>query len=170
VSIQRLGLIPAITDLSPSLSETISKIVVPVDGSDASIRAGNTAVMLAAKYGSSVIAIHVTNIDQYLQSFGLYRLSYPDPVKKRIQESELEAQNWFAKLKNVADQHNVKFENKLIDSSLSVVAAIIEFAENQKVELIVVGTRGRTGFSKLLLGSVANGIVTYANCPVLVVR
>jgi nucleotide-binding universal stress UspA family protein len=42
--------------------------------------------------------------------------------------------------------------------------------EDKDVDLIVVGTRGKSGFKKLLLGSVASGVVTYAHCPVMVVK
>ena len=41
---------------------------------------------------------------------------------------------------------------------------------SHNVDLIVIGTRGRSGFKKLLLGSVASGVVTYAHCPVMVVK
>jgi nucleotide-binding universal stress UspA family protein len=51
-----------------------------------------------------------------------------------------------------------------------VVAAIVEYAEDKNIDLIVVGSRGMSGFKKLLLGSVASGVVTYAHCPVLVVK
>jgi nucleotide-binding universal stress UspA family protein len=51
-----------------------------------------------------------------------------------------------------------------------VLPAIVDYAEKNKVDLIVVGTRGRSGFTKLLLGSVASGVVTYASCPVMVVK
>jgi nucleotide-binding universal stress UspA family protein len=45
---------------------------------------------------------------------------------------------------------------------------LVEFAQNGNIDLIVVGRKGRSGFTKLLLGSVASNIVTYATCPVLV--
>ena len=45
-----------------------------------------------------------------------------------------------------------------------------DYAEDKDVDLIVVGTRGRSGFKKLLLGGVATNVVTYAHCPVMVVR
>jgi nucleotide-binding universal stress UspA family protein len=44
------------------------------------------------------------------------------------------------------------------------------YSEKNNVDLIVVGTRGRTGFKKMLLGSVASRVVTYAHCPVLVIK
>jgi nucleotide-binding universal stress UspA family protein len=47
---------------------------------------------------------------------------------------------------------------------------IINRAESENVNLIVVGNRGRKGFKRMLLGSVASDIVTYAHCPVLVVK
>ena len=52
----------------------------------------------------------------------------------------------------------------------STVNAIVSDAEENDVDLIVVGTRGRTGLRKMLLGSVASGIVTYSQCPVLVIK
>jgi nucleotide-binding universal stress UspA family protein len=53
---------------------------------------------------------------------------------------------------------------------MSVAGTIVEFAENQNMGLIVAGSRGRSGFTKLLLGSVASTVVTYATCPVLVIK
>lgn len=52
----------------------------------------------------------------------------------------------------------------------SAVGGIVSFAEIDNVDLIIIGTRGKTGFTKLLLGSVALGVVTYAHCPVMVVK
>lgn len=49
-------------------------------------------------------------------------------------------------------------------------ATIVDYAERESVKLIVIGTRGRTGFKRLLLGSVALGVVTYSHCPVMVVK
>ena len=46
----------------------------------------------------------------------------------------------------------------------------VNYAEENNIELIVIGTRGLSGFKKLLVGSVATNVVTYAHCPVLVVK
>jgi nucleotide-binding universal stress UspA family protein len=55
-------------------------------------------------------------------------------------------------------------------SPLSVTGSVVQYAERENIDLIVVGTRGRSGFKRLLLGSTASGIVTHAHCPVMVVR
>jgi nucleotide-binding universal stress UspA family protein len=150
--------------------QKISRIVVPIDGSKNSMEAADYAVKMAEKHGSEISAVHVVNIDQYLQSLGLYRLSYPDPIKKKIEEAKVEAQKWFAEITRNAEQMNVRVKTDVIDSPLSVVAAIVNYADREKADLIVIGTRGRSGVIKMLLGSVASGIVTYASCPVLVVK
>jgi nucleotide-binding universal stress UspA family protein len=61
-------------------------------------------------------------------------------------------------------------KTEVVASPTSVVPAIVDYAEKNGIDLIILGTRGRTGFSKLLLGSVASGVVTYASCPVMVVK
>jgi nucleotide-binding universal stress UspA family protein len=55
-------------------------------------------------------------------------------------------------------------------ASASAVGGIVGFAEKENTSLIVIGSRGRSGFKKLLLGSVAAGVVTYAHCPVMVIK
>jgi nucleotide-binding universal stress UspA family protein len=59
---------------------------------------------------------------------------------------------------------------KVILTGVAVYGEIIQYAEKENIELIVIGTRGKSGFKKLLLGSTASGVVTYANCPVLVTK
>ncbi len=58
----------------------------------------------------------------------------------------------------------------MIDSAKSAYVAIVEYAEKEDVDLIVLGTKGKTGLKRILLGSVALGVVTHATCPVLVVK
>jgi nucleotide-binding universal stress UspA family protein len=65
----------------------------------------------------------------------------------------------------------VKIRTEVIIASTARIAAeIVDYGQQQNVDLIVVGTKGRSGFKRLLLGSVASGVVTYAHCPVLVVK
>jgi nucleotide-binding universal stress UspA family protein len=52
----------------------------------------------------------------------------------------------------------------------SIVGEIVDYAEREDIDLIVIGTRETSGLKKMLLGSVASGVVTYATCPVLLVK
>jgi nucleotide-binding universal stress UspA family protein len=148
----------------------ITRIVVPVDGSKTSMEAADYALKMAEVYDAYLLVVHVINIDQYLQSLGLYRLSYPESIKKKIEESKKEAEKWFSEITEKARTMNVRIKTSVIDTPLSTVGGIVNFAEQEGADLVVVGTRGRSGISKMLLGSVASGVVTYAACPVVVVK
>ena len=151
-------------------NKLISKIVVPIDGSEHSMHAAEYAVKLAGLHGADLSVVNIVNIDQYLQSLGLYRISYPDPVMKKIEEAREESQKWFAEIARNAEHKKLRIKTEVVDTPLSVVASIVNYADREKADLIVIGTRGRSGVSKMLLGSVASGVVTYSPCPVLVVK
>jgi nucleotide-binding universal stress UspA family protein len=87
-----------------------------------------------------------------------------------MEEAQDEAQKWFTEISRNAEQRKVRVKTDVIEFPMSVVATIVEYAVNQNADLIVIGTRGRSGLSKMLLGSVASGVVTYAPCPVVVVK
>lgn len=150
--------------------QLVSKVVVPIDGSQDSMRAAEYAVKLAGLYGADLSVVYVVNVDQYLQSLGLYRISYPDSIKKKIEEAREEAQKWFTEISKNAEQKKLRIKTEVLDTPLSVVASVVNYADRENADLIVIGTRGRSGLNKMLLGSVASGVVTYSPCPVLVVK
>jgi nucleotide-binding universal stress UspA family protein len=132
--------------------------------------AADYAVKMAERYGSEVAIVHIIHMDQSLQLLGIYGLHNSDLVKKKIEEARVEAQKWFAEISRNAEQRRVPVKTDVIEFPLSIVATIVEYAVSEKAEVIVIGTRGRSGISKMLLGSVASGVVTYAPCPVVVVK
>jgi len=72
-------------------------------------------------------------------------------------------------LKDIAVKRNIPFHSK-IKQGTSPVKEIINFTKTHRFDLIVMGSHGRTGFKKLVLGSVANGIIQHARCPVMVTK
>jgi nucleotide-binding universal stress UspA family protein len=125
---------------------------------------------MAEKYPSEVAVVPIVNLDQNLQLLGIYRLSYREPIMKKIEEARVEAQRWFTGLTEIAKMRRVRIKTNVIDSPMSVVAALVNYADQEKADFIAIGTRGRSGIGKMLLGSVASGVVTYAPCTVLVAR
>jgi nucleotide-binding universal stress UspA family protein len=156
--------------LAQQQQQQISKIVIPIDGSKNSMDAADYAVKMAERYDSEVAIVHVIHMDQTLQLLGIYGLHGPDLIKKKIEEARVEAQKWFAEISRHAEQRKVRIKTDVIEFPLSVVATIVEYAVSENADVIVIGTRGRSGMSKMLLGSEASGVVTYAPCPVVVVK
>ena len=94
----------------------------------------------------------------------------PIPDYKTLEDAKKAgAKEVLSKGLRLAAKQGVEARAELIEAP-SVVEALVEFAANEKADLIVTGTRGMTGFKKLILGSVSSGIVNHAHCPVLVVR
>ena len=139
-----------------------TKILVSIDGSEPSTNAADYSISVANIYHSELIVLHVIPSDVSL--FGPSPPPHLDELKK-------EAQQYLDKIVQTARMNNnsIQVESKII-ASPSVVGGIVNFAENEGIDLIVVGTKGRSGIKKLLLGSVASGVVTYAHCPVMVVK
>jgi nucleotide-binding universal stress UspA family protein len=143
-----------------------SRILVAVDGSETSMDAAGHAIDMARMYNAQLTALTVSHIS--LSSYGL--AAPPDAIKQRKEKHELESKRWFDELNQSATRNNIQFKTELIDSQMSVEGAIVEYAENNGIDLIILGTRGRSGIKKLLLGSVASGVISYATCPVIVVK
>lgn len=81
-----------------------------------------------------------------------------------------EAREWFNKFNEDTKHNGVNLRIELIATDLSPSTAILQYTESENIDLIIVGTRGRKGFKRLLLGSTASSIVTHAVCTVMIIR
>lgn len=149
-----------------------SRILVGIDGSEYSRNAVNYALDLTSKYNSDLflLAIVPSKVHHGDSSgvFGMVAPSY-------FQEYKKEAEKWFEEIishinKNTNIDTKSKVKSEVITTPFSIAASILNYAEERDVELIVIGTRGNSGLKKMLLGSVATDVVTYAYCPVLVIK
>jgi nucleotide-binding universal stress UspA family protein len=143
----------------------LKKIIVPLDGSDWSFRAAKYAIKIAKMANAEIIFMHAVVNPPYgdPRSAGIMITAY-------IKEAEELAELWYVKAGNMASNAGVKFMAETILDVASAADSIVNYAESKKADLIVIGTKGRTGLKRLLLGSVASGVVTHARCPVLVTR
>ncbi len=128
-------------------------IVVATDASRFSEAAAKEAIQLALETGANLYAIAVTR---------------PDATPERIKESE----DALMRINSECQKEGVKIETELVKnrSHERIYEAIIEFAKRHNADLIVLGSHGRTGIQKLLMGSVAERVIGHAECAVLVVK
>ncbi len=139
-------------------------ILVPFDLSTQSTRAFKVAIDLAKKYDSKITLLTCLEGDAWHHKYYDSR-SDSELIKKQKKVTK----KHFEELELIATKNNVSVKNQII-ASKSVVNDIVTFAKSRKHDLIVLGSHGRSGFDKLLLGSVANGVSQKARCPVLIVK
>ena len=133
-------------------------ILFPTDFSTASDAALAHAEALAKQSGAKLLIVHV---EEPPLAYGGGELYYglPEPSSERIQKM----------LDDVRPKDaSVPFTHRLVMGDPA--GEIVRIADEEHVDSIVLGTHGRTGFSRLLMGSVAEGVVRRAPCPVLVYR
>ncbi|MRN68795.1 MAG: hypothetical protein FIO04_03755 [Nitrosopumilales archaeon] len=148
----------------------IKTILIAIDKSGYKEKIISYAVTLAKSLGAQIIAIHVidkSSLGAAGDLLGYYRggniEEYEKEMKKKgeILLAEVEA--------TVRKNGNINVTGAvLVDSS--VANAIINYAENKRVDLILVGARGMAGIEKFILGGVATKIISHAQCPVLAIR
>ena len=147
------------------------RILVAVDGSEGSARASEVAVDLAERLDAQLFVLNVyRGYPEYMTLFP----SAPSPSGDAIQAYESYARKAalevVGRTLSMAEKKGVKAKPQTSGTVGSVVQAITDYAASEKIDLIVMGTRGMGGFKKMLLGSVSSGVVTHAQCAVLVVR
>ena len=152
-----------------SLSDLYQKILVAIDGSKASSNAAEHGINLAQRYKASLIILHFLHLNTLRQISSSF-ITAPTFGLEEAQELKATAKKWTENINKKAKAKGLVSKTKIIEEAASIVGSIVEFAEEEGVDLIVVGTTGKTGFRRLLIGSVAQGVLTYAHCPVLAVR
>lgn len=165
------------SNLSSKSTAVFKKILVAVDGSDSAMRAAKDAVGLAEKLHADLIVLHaISPPGSYLGSNypSLSGVS-PPPISQREIDSYYEyskkaATRMIDGAVGDTKKLGIKVKTEIIEGASSIVETIINHADHEQADLIVVGTRGLGGFKKLLIGSVSSGVISHANCPVLIVR
>ena len=137
------------------------KVLVCVDGSESSLRAGSYGLQLGDLFGAAVVALYVIILPPHA----------PLEASERIREEAGPRMTQIMEgLFKEADRRGVHFTIYSRETDLSVVRAVVEFAEEEEVDLVVLGTQGLSEVPGTMLGSVAAGVVTAAPCSVLAVR
>lgn len=143
---------------------SIKKILFPTDFSENSNHASDYAVDLAQKLGARLYILHV--IHELIDTTGFYIPNISlDQLQKDLEQGAEEMMNKFCREK-MGDFRDYE--------SASVIGLpyieILNMAKEKGIDIIVMGTHGRTGIDRVLFGSTAEKVVKKAPCPVLTVR
>jgi nucleotide-binding universal stress UspA family protein len=148
------------------------KILVAIDNSEQSMKAADYAISLADKINSKLIAVHVIDLSQLKlkgDKSGLIA-GLINPLAE-LEGARKESLNWMNNVGKIARLRHIQFASEIIEEVVPRIGGVIvNYAEKEMVDLIVISTRGQSGFKKLLIGSVAYDVLHYAHCPVMIVK
>jgi nucleotide-binding universal stress UspA family protein len=141
--------------------EAVRRILVPVDFSDVSNRAIQHAKELAMTYGARLDLLHVVEEIALPAAYGM------EPVNLVIPEV---VENSERALADMA-REEIGYEHIVVHALTGyAVSTILDFADENDIDLMVIATHGRTGIDRVLMGSVAEKVVRRAPCPVFTVK
>lgn len=142
------------------------KILVPIDGSPTALRGFEEAVALARALGSRLVLLHV--IDTFPMAVEMVPTTTWQEVSDGLRK---QGEALLAKASETAANHGVAAETRLVEAHTERVAdTIVQEARDAGCDLVVMGTHGRRGFNRVLMGSDAEIVVRHCPLPVLLVR
>ena len=143
-------------------SETIKKILIPTDGSDHSIRAAEYGISIAKTHDAQITVVFVLD-DVVVDRFT--KVTEREGVEREL---KADGQRYINYILGLAEKDGVKATSLIAKGR--PFEQIVHLANGLEMDLIVMGTYGGRGAERILLGSVAERVIEYAHCPVLVVK
>ena len=141
-------------------------ILVPVDGSDISLSAVKNAAQIVQAFGGQLTLISLVTEDPFSEA----DFYYPSPIMKEyFVQAYANAEKALKQAQAIASENGITANTQIVKGNVSE-EGIIETAEKLKIDLIVMGSHGRKGFQKFLLGSFAQDVLKGTKLPVLIVK
>ena len=142
----------------------LKSILCPIDFSEFSAAAYQHALSLAEYYKATIVALHVVEVWKYpFADYGAQEADYAKFSRALGEGGE-------ARLRQFVKEYRAGgIEPQLAVHQGNAASCILSFAQKQSTEVVVMGTHGRRGFDRLMLGSTTDRVVRRAPCPVLVV-
>jgi nucleotide-binding universal stress UspA family protein len=143
----------------------LSKILVAVDGSEISKRAFEYASFIAEKCNTSLVIVNIPDIFERVGSSS----KKLEEIARKIEKGEIDNKAMLRKFESQAKDYGIK-DVRTIKQRGNVAEEILKIADKEKVDTIVLGSRGLSTAKEFLLGGVSHKVVHHARCPVTVVR
>ena len=152
--------------------KTFSKILVAIDELKTSTattdRAIDYGVKIAQDYDAQLVILHVIRADTKVH--GINPPSHIIEMRKQAEANFVKIiENIHENNYNNRNESSLKIRTDII-ASVRIADAIVNYAKDNHIDLIITGTRGRDKLKSVLLGSVAYDLITHAHCPVIVAK
>jgi nucleotide-binding universal stress UspA family protein len=145
------------------------KILIPTDGSPLSIQAANAGITFARSVGAEVVALYVTQPFAATIGFDGMAAAYAITDEEYEKAMAEQAEKYLKHISDRADTAGVKVTTRSV-SNFNVADGIVQAAADEHCDLIFIGSHGRSGLSRLLLGSVTAKVLTLSTIATLVFR
>jgi nucleotide-binding universal stress UspA family protein len=155
-------------------SRRFLRVLVAIDGSKESMRAANFGLSIAVKNGADLTLLYVLYSQlAYAYTSYLSKVESSSSISSILDSTKTEANQWFdvikSKLANI-DAYKRKIKGDVIITSTSIPGAIIDYADHNMIDLIVIGTKARSALKKAMFGSVTSEVLAYSHCSVLIIK
>ena len=146
--------------------KTFSKILLVIHEPNTSIdAAADYAIKIARDYDAQLVILHVIRTDVNLLS-----VNPPSHIMEVRRQAKDQFNKIAEKIHEDSNKENILRMKTEIITSVRIADAIVSYAKDKHIELIIIGTRDRSKLKSMLLGDVASDVVRYAHCPVLTVK
>jgi nucleotide-binding universal stress UspA family protein len=145
------------------------KVLIPTDGSVLSTQSANKGICFAKKVGAEVVALHVTQPFAATVGFDGMAAAYAITDEDYDKTAAEQAQKYLKAVVDRAETAGVK-AHAVSATNFNVADGIVQAAQEHDCDLIFIGSHGRSGLSRLLLGSVTAKVLSLAEIAVLVYR
>ena len=154
-----------------TIKAKISKILVPLDDSELAMKAADYALLITKGLNAELLAIHVVRSEDALIATNslIEDLETATTEDSLLQKVKKDAQKWFNAIKEKSSANGIQLKTGLVISPTEIEDAIVNFAERENVDLIVIGD-GKSGLKERLLGSTTSHIATQTKRPILIVK
>ena len=154
-----------------TINAKISKILVLLDDSELAMKAADYALLITKGLNAELLAIHVVRSEDALIATNsliedLETVTTGDSI---LQKAKADVEKWFNTIKQKSSMNGVQLKTGLLISSTEIEDAIVNYAERENVDLIVIGN-GKSGLKKRLLGSITSRVATQTKRPILIVK
>ncbi|HEX7750382.1 MAG TPA: universal stress protein [Bordetella sp.] len=143
------------------------KILIPTDGSPLSCQAANAGVIFARSVGAEVVALHVTQPFAATIGFDGMAAAYAITDEDYEKAAAEQGAKYLKAVSDRADTAGVKVSTRAV-SNFNVADGIVQAAADEHCDLIFIGSHGRSGLSRLLLGSVTVKVLSLSRVATLV--